>query len=426
MLDIRRIRTEPDAVKEALARRGEDPAALDALLALDTERRRVMTESESLKAEQNKLGPQIAQARKSGQDASSLLSRSTELKNAQHEREETLRRLDADQEALLAKLPNTPDADVQAGGEHDAVEIAPANRPLRDFDFAPKAHWDLIAGLGLADFERGAKLSGSGFVVYTGVGARLQRALVALMLDRHTAVHGYTEIGLPYALTRESITASGHIVKFGPEMYHDAESDLFFLPTAEPALVNLHRGELLEAGTLPLKYVAHTPCWRREAGAAGKDTRGLQRVHQFEKVELFRFVRPEDSPAALTEMTDEACAILDLLELPYRLLRLAAGDIAFSAAKTIDIEVWAPGVGKWLEVSSASNCTDFQARRASIRFRPEPGAKPEFCHLLNASGLALARVVAALLENHQRPDGTVAVPVALQPYLGGATVLKAS
>ena len=403
MLDIRLIRAEPDAVKAALAKRGEKPEKIDTLLEIDEERRKFQRQMEQTKAEQNKIGPQIAQAKKNKEDAAPLLAASTELKAAFAAFEDTVRELDLQQEALLATLPNLPDESVQAGGEADAIETAGASRPLRTFDFAPKAHWDIATGLALLDFERGTKLSGSGFVLYTGLGARLERAMIAFMLDFHTLRHGYTELGLPFALNRESITASGHIVKFAPEMYHDAESDLFFVPTAEPALVNVHRGELMEAGVLPLKYVAYTPCWRREAGAAGKDTRGLQRVHQFDKVEIFRYVAPETSYTVLEEMTQEACAILDALELPYRLLQLAAGDIAFSAAKTYDVEVWSPGLSKWLEVSSASNCTDFQARRANIRFRRESGAKPEFPHLLNASGTALPRVVAALLRNPPEP-----------------------
>jgi seryl-tRNA synthetase len=423
MLDIRRIRTETEAVKEALARRGEDPAAIDDLLAIDGERRVKQTEMEGLKAEQNRLGPQIAAAKKSGADASELLARSTELKNAIAEIEVHVRNLDSRQEALLLKFPNLPHADTQAGGEADAVEIRAVHRALRAFDFEPKPHWDIATGLGLMDFERGTKLAGAGFVLYTGAGARLERAMISFMLDLHAQKHGYTEVGLPFVLTRESVTASGHIVKFGPEMYRDDEADLFFVPTAEPALVNIHRDEILEPGLLPLKYVAYTPCWRREAGAAGRDTRGLQRVHQFDKVEIFRYALPETSDAALEEMTDEACAVLDALELPYRVIRLAGGDIAFAAAQTYDVEVWSPGLNKWLEVSSASNCTDFQARRANIRFRREPGAKPEFPHLLNASGTALPRVVAALLETHQNTDGTVNVPAPLRPYLGGQETL---
>ena len=424
MLDIRRIRLEPDVIKELLARRGEDVSKIDELLALDVERRKVMTESETRKAEQNRLGPQIAQRRKAGEDASDLMAASTELKALLVGLEERVRDLDAQQEAMLGKLPNTPLADVIAGGEDQAVVLTEPSRPIREFEFDAKAHWDILDSLGLTDAERAVKLAGSGFVLYTGMGNRLQRALIAMMLDKHTSNHGYTEVGVPYVLSRESITASGHIVKFVGEMYHDEESDLYFVPTAEPAMVNIFRDEILSAEDLPIKLVAHTPCWRREAGAAGKDTRGLQRVHQFDKVELFRYVRPEDSDAALEEMTRDACNILDALEIPWRLLGLAAGDIAFSAAKTIDIEAWSPGVGKWLEVSSASCCTDFQSRRAKIRFRPEPAAKPEFVHLLNASGLALPRVVAAMLETHQQEDGTVKVPAALQPYLGGIAVLE--
>jgi seryl-tRNA synthetase len=419
MLDIKLIRTQPDDVKAALAKRGEPGESIDALLGIDVERRRIQTEVEQLKAEQNRLGPQIAQAKREGKDATELLARATELRNAIAEREGGFKELDEKQHALLARLPNLPDESVQAGGEADAVEIKGASRPLRQFDFEPRPHWDLGASLGLFDQERGAKLAGSGFILYTGAGARLERAMIAFMLDLHTQKHGYTELGLPFVLSRESVTASGHIVKFGPEMYRDDEADLFFVPTAEPALVNVHRDELLEPGVLPLKYVAHTPCWRREAGAAGKDTRGLQRVHQFDKVEIFRYALPETSYDALEEMTGEACAVLDALEIPYRLLRLAAGDIAFAAAKTIDVEAWSPGVGKWLEVSSASNCTDFQSRRANIRFRREAGAKPEFPHLLNASGTALPRVVAALLETHQQADGSVLLPPALRPYMGG-------
>lgn len=424
MLDIRRIRTETDAIKAILAKRGEDVTRVDALLAIDEERRVKQTEWEQLRAEQNKLGPQIAAAKKAGEDAAPILARSAELKHHLQNLDEELKSLDPKQEALLSKLPNLTLDDVPAGGEENNTEIRGANRALPTFDFEPKAHWDLGAGLGLFDSERGAKLSGSGFILYTGLGARLQRALINLMLDLHTTVHGYTEMGVPYLLTRESISASGHIVKFAPEMYHDAESDQFFVPTAEPALVNIHRGELLEPGVLPLKYVAHTPCWRREAGAAGKDTRGLQRVHQFDKVEIFQYTLPEVSAAAQAEMVQQACAVLDALEIPHRLLLLAAGDTSFSMARTVDIEAWAPGVGKWLEVSSASDGTDFQARRANIRFRRESGAKPEFPHLLNASGTALPRVYAALLETHQHADGSVTVPVALRPYLGGQERLK--
>ena len=425
MLDLKRIRTETDAVKAALAKRGVDGAEIDALLAIDVERREKVGESEGLKAEQNKLGPAIAQAKRNGEDASALLARSTELKSAFLASEEALKALDVSPGRDLIQTPEPrPLPDVPAGGEEHNIELRGSNRPLRAFDFEPKAHWDLGAALGLFDNECGAKLTGSGFIVYKGIGAKLQRALVAMMLDLHVEKHGYTEVGVPFLLNTDSITASAHIVKFAPEMYHDEESDLWLVPTAEPALVNLHRGDLLEPGALPLKYVAHTPCWRREAGAAGRDTRGLLRVHQFDKVEIFRYVLPEDSQAAQTEMVEEACAVLDALELPHRLLLLAAGDTSFAMSRTVDVEVWSPGVGKWLEVSSASDGTDFQARRGNIRFRREPGAKPEFPHLLNASGTALPRVVAALLETHQQADGSVRVPEALRPYLGGIDAIR--
>jgi seryl-tRNA synthetase len=424
MLDIRLIRAEPEAVREALKKRGESGAVIDELLRIDQERRARLTELEGLKAEQNRIGPEIARARKAGEDAAVLLERSTALKAQVKELEDRVRDFDAAQESLLVKLPNLPHPSVQPGGEDEATLLHPAPYEPRTFDFEPKAHWDLCASLGLVDFERGAKLAGAGFVLYTGPGARLERALIAFMLDLHTKRHGYVELGLPFVLSRESVTAAGHIVKFGPEMYRDDQDDLFFVPTAEPALVNVHRGELFEAGVLPLRYVAYTPCWRREAGAAGRDTRGLLRVHQFDKVEIFRYALPETSYEALEEMTREAAAVLHALDLSYRVVKLAAGDIAFAAAMTYDIETWAPGVGKWLEVCSASNCTDFQARRANIRFRREPGARPEFPHLLNASGLALPRVVATLLETHQQADGSVQIPEPLRPYLDGLDRLE--
>ncbi len=424
MLDIRLIRAEPEKVRAGLEKRGENGAVVDELLRMDEERRARLTELENLKAEQNRLGPQIAQTKKSGGDASALLARSTEIKAAIREREDGVRESDAAQETLLLKLPNLPQQSVQPGGEDAAVILRPASYEPKPFAFEPKPHWDICTSLGLVDFERGSKISGAGFVLYTGLGARLERALISFMLDLHTETHGYTELSPPFVLSRESITASSHIVKFAPEMYHDSESDLFFVPTAEPAIVNVHRDEILEPGALPIKYVAYTPCWRREAGAAGRDTRGLQRIHQFDKVELFRYAFPETSDEALEEMTREGCAVLEALGLPYRIIKIAAGDMSFQGAMQYDIETWAPGTGKWFEVSSASNCTDFQARRGNIRFRREPGAKPEFPHLLNASGVALPRLLATLLETHQQEDGTVLVPERLRPYLGGRERLE--
>ena len=287
------------------------------------------------------------------------------------------------------------------GPEENFQIVRTVGAPPR-FDFPPKAHWDIATELGLMDFARGAKLSGSGFVLYTGLGALLERGLIAFMLDMHIARHGYTEVSTPFFLSRESVRASAHLPKFQPEMYHDAEADLFALPTAEPALVNIHRDEILDGRDLPLNYVAYSPCWRREAGAAGKDTRGLLRVHQFDKVEMVKYTLPEASADELENLVTNATDILDALGLCYRIKLLAAGDMGFPAAKCYDIEIYAPGAGAWLEISSCSNCEDFQSRRGNIRFRREPGAKPEFPHLLNASGTALPRLVATLLETYQR------------------------
>lgn len=322
----------------------------------------------------------------------------------------------------LFYLPNLPHAETPAGGEENNIVVRTFGE-IPIFGFAAKPHWDIATDLDLIDFARGAKLSGSGFVLYKGLGALLERGLIRMMLDMHIARHGYTEWSTPFFLSRDSMRASAHLAKFTPEMYHDAEDDLFALPTAEPALVNIHRDEILDGRDLPLKYVAYSPCWRREAGAAGKDTRGLLRVHQFDKVEMVKYTVPEQSDAELEMMLADATEILEALGLCYRVKLLAAGDLSFAAAKCYDVETYAPGVGAWLEVSSCSNCEDFQSRQAGIRFRREPGAKPEFAHLLNGSGLALPRIVATLLETYQQQDGSVWVPEVLRPYLDGRSTL---
>ncbi len=332
------------------------------------------------------------------------------------------KRLEAERDGLLFHIPNLPSRDTPPGPEENFRIIKTHGEP-KTFDFAPKAHWDLATELDLIDFTRGAKLSGSGFVLYKGVGALLERGLIQFMLDLHREKHGYTEWATPFFLSRESVQASAHLPKFQPEMYHDAEDDLFALPTAEPALVNIHRDEILDGRDLPLNYMAYSPCWRREAGAAGKDTRGLLRVHQFDKVEMVKYTLPETSYDELERLLTDATDVLEALGLPYRVKLLAAGDISFAASKCYDVEIYAPGADLWLEVSSCSNCEDFQARRGNIRFRREPGAKPEFPHLLNGSGTALPRLVATLLETYQQADGSVAVPEPLQPYLGGRTAL---
>jgi seryl-tRNA synthetase len=419
VIDIRLLRQEPDATRAALARR-LDPgleAGLDRLTALDTRRREILVRVESLKAERNSASEEVARLKKAGQPADELMARlkgsGEEVKGLDAE----LRQVDADLEAILLTVPNLPLPEVPRGD-------ATANRVVRSwgappqFDFAPKPHWDLGQALRLFDLPRGTKLSGTGFPLFTGPGARLVRSLANFMLDLHTTRHGYLEVAPPFVVNRATMTGTGQLPKFAEELYTISADDLFLIPTAEVPVTNIHRDEILDGDRLPLSMVAWTPCFRREAGAHGKDTRGLIRVHQFDKVELVRLCRPEDGPAELGTILGHAEAVLQLLQLPYRVLELAAGDTGFASAHTYDLEVWAAGVGAWLEVSSASLFTDFQARRANLRFRRAVGAKPEFVHTLNASALAFPRTIIALLENNQTADGAIRIPAALAPYLG--------
>ncbi len=419
MIDVRLLRQDPAGVRASLLRRG-DPGlgdGLDAILEIDRSWRAVVAETERLKAERNAQNEEVAKRKRAKESADALLG---QLKVSG----EQVKALDAKARALeealqnaLLRIPNLPHAAAPTGG----VE---ANRVLRSwgepprFEFAPKPHWEIAEALGLLDLARGAKLAGSGFPVFTGAGARLVRALLNLMLDLHTREHGYREVAPPYLVNRATLTGTGQLPKFEEDLYAVPRDDLFLIPTAEVPVTNLHRDEILEGAALPVATVAYTPCFRREAGAAGKDTRGLLRVHQFDKVELVRLCRPEQSDAEHELLTGHAEAVLRRLELPYRVVELATGDTGFSAARTYDLEVWAAGVGAWLECSSSSTFTDFQARRANIRFRPAPGAKPELVHTLNASGVAFARTIAALLENRQSADGTVSLPQALIPYFG--------
>jgi len=425
MLDIKQLRDNTEWVKERLARRGTNPAAVEAVLSVDTRLRAITGEVEAMRAQRKRDSESIGLLMRQGQknEAEEARARARDLGDRIAGLDEAERQVQAERDDLLFYLPNLPHADTPAGGEENNVVVKTVGE-LPAFEFDPRPHWDIATDLGLIDFARGVKLSGSGFVLYKGVGAALERGLIRMMLDMHTQKHGYTEWSTPFFLSRESMRASAHLAKFTPEMYHDAEDDLFALPTAEPALVNIHRDEILDGRDLPLKYVAYSPCWRREAGAAGKDTRGLLRVHQFDKVEMVVYALPEESEAALDSMLADATDVLDALGLAYRVKLLAAGDLGFSAAKCYDIETYAPGVGAWLEVSSCSNCEEFQSRQGGIRFRREPGARPEFVHLLNGSGLALPRIVATLLESYQQPGGTVSVPAALQPYLDGRAVLN--
>jgi len=418
VIDVKLLRQDPAGVSAALLRRDASLAeGLEAVLALDRAWRALITETEHLKAERNAATETVAKLKRAKEPADELLA---SLK-ASAERVKALdaegRALEEQLEQALLRIPNVPHPDIPTGP-------AEANRVVREwgapptFNFSPEPHWELGRKLGILDLARGAKLSGSGFPVFLGAGARLVRGLASFMLDLHSTEHRYVEVAPPFLVNRTALTGTGQLPKFEEDLYGLPRDDLFLIPTAEVPVTNLHRDEILDGERLPLAFVAFTPCFRREAGAAGKDTRGLLRVHQFDKVELVRLCRPEDSEAEHQLITRHAEAVLQRLELPYRVVELASGDTGFSAARTYDLEVWAAGVGAWLECSSASSFTDFQARRANIRFRPAPGAKPEFVHTLNASGVAFARTIAALLENNQLADGSIRIPAALVPYLG--------
>ena len=413
MLDIKLIRENPELVRQALEKRG-DSFALDNILETDGRYRSLLRQTEELRAKHNETSKQlgkskekppqlIAQMRQLGEQVSSLHQQTREAK--------------ADLDSLLLELPNIPHPSVPLGrGEGDNMVVRTWGKP-GELPFKPLPHWELGEKLGIIDFQQGVKLSGTRFYVLKGLGARLQRALISFMLDVHVNEHGYKEIYPPFMVKRECMVGSGNLPKFGDNLYHDEEDDFWFIPTAEVPLTNLHRDEILSADSLPLHYVAHTPCFRREKMAAGTDTRGIKRGHQFDKVELYKVTDPDSSDEELEKLVADAEDICWRLAIPYRVVQLCTGDLGFAACKTYDIEMWAPGCAEWLEVSSCSNCSDFQARRASIRYRPEPGAKSEFVHTLNGSGLALPRVLIAVLENCQQADGTVLIPEVLEPYL---------
>lgn len=422
MLSLQFIREHPDVVRESLAvRRTEAP--LDEVLDLDADRRRLLVEVENLRAEQNATGKRIGATKDSAErqrliDAMKGVSaRIAELEPALKDVEERL-------QARLLEIPNLPDPSVPRGAdESDNVVVRQSGEP-RALDFPARPHWELGEALEIIDFDRGVRLAGSRFYVLRGAGARLERALIWWMLDLHVSRHGYTELYLPAVVKEECMWASGQLPKFRDNLYRDVEDDLWLVPTAEVPLTNIHRDEILDGDALPISYVAYTPCFRREKMSAGRDVRGIKRGHQFDKVELYKFTRPEDSEAALQEMLTHAEAVVSGLGLVSRVVQICTGDLGFNAAKSYDLEVWSPATGEWYEVSSVSNCTDFQARRANIRFRREPGARPEFVHTLNGSGTALPRVVAAILETFQRPDGAVEIPEVLHPFMGGVTRLE--
>ncbi len=417
MIDIKLLRESPKTVKEALGRRLTDlGGVLDRLSELDTRRRTVLKSVEALKAERNRASNDVAECKRTGSDASGLLEtlKNTSAEIRQYDSELSV--VEKELKELSLRIPNLPLPGIPDGDE-GGNEIIRTWGEQPSFDFEPHTHWDVGADLGILDLPRGAKITGSGFPVFIGLGARLVRALQNFMMDLHTDEHGYTEVVPPHLVSAETATCTGQLPDLERDMYL-TEDGLYLIPTAEIPVTNLHRDEILDANELPKAYVAFTPCYRREAGAHGRDTRGIIRVHQFDKVELVRICTPETSNDELELLLGHAEIVLQRLELPYRVVALAAGEIGFASAKTYDLEVWAAGVGKWLEVSSASTFTDFQARRAKIRYRPRKGDKPEFTHTLNASGVAFPRTIIALLENNQQADGSVVVPDALVPYFG--------
>jgi seryl-tRNA synthetase len=422
MLDIKKIREDYDGVYAAIMSRTHGDFGLPEAKAIDEEYRKLLTEVEGLKAKQNAASKEIPEIKKAGGDASALLAELKALSDEITAKDGLAKEQEARLREVLLNVPNTPQADVPQGEDETAnLELRKYGEP-RQFDFEFKAHWDVGTDLDILDFERAAKISGARFAVDKGLGARLERSVVNFMLDLHTGEHGYTEILPPFMVNRDAMTGTGQLPKFEDDMFHIPAKDFFLVPTAEVPLTNLLSNEILDEASLPILYTAYTPCFRKEAGSAGRDTRGLIRVHQFNKVELVNFTRPEDSALALETLTAAAEEVLKRLELPYRVVELSTGDLGFSSSKTYDIEVWMPSYDRYVEISSCSNFLDFQARRAGIRFRRADGGKPEFAHTLNGSGLAVGRTVAAILENYQNEDGSVSVPEALREYVGVSVI----
>lgn len=420
MLDIKLIRDNPDLVRQALEKRGES-TQLSQITSLDEQRRQFLHEMETLRAQRNEVSKQLG---KMADKPTQLIADMRQLGERVSSLESEIGRVESELEDLLLRLPNIPAADVPVGKDaQDNMVVRSWGKPV-EFPFTPLPHWELGEKLDIIDFQRGTKLSGSRFYLLKGLGARLQRALITFMLDLHTKEHGYTEIYPPFMVKRECVVGSGNLPKFADNLYHDEFDDFWFVPTAEVPLTNLHRDEILPPGTLPLYYVAYTACFRREKMAAGKDTRGIKRGHQFDKVELYKFTKPENSDKELDKLVNDAEDVCRRLVIPYRVVQLCTGDLGFASVKSFDIEMWAPGCNEWLEVSSCSNCGDFQARRANIRYRPDSKAKPSFPNTLNGSGLALPRVVIALLENYQQADGSIKLPEVLKPYMGTEVINK--
>jgi len=423
VLDIKYLRANFEEVKQKLQHRGEDLTDFAKFEDLDKKRRELILEAEQLKSRRNEVSQQVAVLKREKKDADDLISEMREVGDKIKVLDDQLREVEGELEHLMLSIPNIPHESVPIGEtEDDNVEIRKWGE-VREFGFEPKPHWDVAEHLQILDFERAGKVTGSRFVFYKGLGARLERALISFMLDLHIDEHGYEEILPPYMVNRASMTGTGQLPKFEEDAFRVESEDYFLIPTAEVPVTNMHRDEILSGEELPIKYAAYSACFRSEAGSAGRDTRGLIRQHQFNKVELVKFVKPEDSYEELEKLTGHAEKVPQLLGLPYRVLSMCTADLGFTAAKKYDIEVWIPSYGTYREISSCSNFEGFQARRANIRFRREPKAKPEHVHTLNGSGLAIGRTVAAILENFQQEDGSVIIPEVLRPYMGGRDVI---
>ncbi|SDL29836.1 serine--tRNA ligase [Natronincola ferrireducens] len=418
MLDIKRIRMDLDNIKSAMARRGEKEFDLDQVVALDERRREILQQVEQMKNQQKLVSKEIPKLKKEGKDTTEIMNEMKELSNSIKDLDNEVKEVEEKIEYLLLRIPNVPHPDVPQGEtDDDNVEVRKWGEP-KAFDFDIKAHWDIGTDLGILDFETASKITGSRFSLYKGLGARLERALINFMLDLHIADHGYTETMPPFMVNRDSLTGTGQLPKFEEDVFKIPQKDYFLIPTAEVPVTNIHRDEIINEESLPIYYAAYTPCFRSEAGSAGRDTRGLIRQHQFNKVELVKFTRPDTSYEELEKLTNNAEKVLQILGLPYRVVKICTGDLGFTAAFKYDIEVWMPSYNRYVEISSCSNFEDFQARRANIRYRDKETKKVEYLHTLNGSGLAVGRALAAILENFQQEDGRVLVPEALQGYMG--------
>ena len=421
MLDINLIREKPDLVRKSMLDRQLDSAPVDAILKLDEQRRAILTEAETLKAERNAVSKEISQM-KAAADRKIRIEAMRTVGDKIATLDKEIARIEEELKSAAATIPNLPDGRTPYGKDEDGNVVLRTVGDLPQFDFEPKVHWDLGPALGIIDFERGVKITGSRFYVLTGSGARLQRAIIAYMLDLHSK-QGYTEQYTPFMVKAATLFGAGQLPKFAENLYHDAEEDLWMVPTAEVPLTGLHMDEILDESQLPLCYTAYTPCFRREKMSAGRDVRGIKRGHQFDKVEMYIFSKPEESDALMDKMRTDAEATCSGLGLTYRVKQLCTADIGFGASMTYDIEVWASGLKEWLEVSSVSNDTDFQARRANIKYRPVDGGKTRFVHTLNGSGLGMPRTLIAVLENYQQADGTIKIPEVLHPWMGGVDVI---